>query len=52
MIERADLEAALSEYERQEQQALADANAAHGAQVAIRQLLALCDARQQDDKDK
>lgn len=33
----------LMEYERREQQALADANAAHGAQVALRGLLEIVD---------
>lgn len=33
----------LVEYERREQQALADANAAHGAMVALRGLLEIVD---------
>lgn len=39
MIDRATLLEALAEYERQEQQALADASAAHGAALAILALL-------------
>lgn len=43
MIDRATLTAALQQYQRQEEQALADANAAHGAQVALQALLNLLD---------
>lgn len=39
MIDRATLLEALAEYERQEQQALADASAARGAALAILALL-------------
>lgn len=46
MITRSELEARRAEYERQEQQALADANAAHGAIVAIESLLSLFDEQE------
>jgi hypothetical protein len=47
MIDRETLLGALEQYKLQEEQALADANAARGARLAIEQLLALLDHRQQ-----
>jgi hypothetical protein len=47
MIDRETLLEALEQYRRQEDQALADANAARGARLAIEQLLKLLAQREQ-----
>lgn len=51
MITRDDLLEKRANYERQEQQALADANAAHGAIAAIDDLIAQIDESDKAVKD-